>query len=175
MIGRIFQRETRFLRDWPLRRKSLNGWEGKGEPSTPRSWLRLLSNMSTGLDVEKLSLEDSDVSFSELATRCWSDHLYSVVAQCCFGGVSYYCSIADCLMAHFLSVDTDFHAVFIEEIPSSVPAMFEIMKKISKNRYGRDLDEFRFRRYENNLLVVCRKRRSSKAVQSVCLLRIVHS
>jgi hypothetical protein len=26
--------------------------------------------MSTSLDVEKLSLEDSDVSFSELATRC---------------------------------------------------------------------------------------------------------
>lgn len=36
-------------------------------PSTSRSWLRLLSNMSTGLDVEKLSLGDSDVSFSELA------------------------------------------------------------------------------------------------------------
>lgn len=80
MIGGIFQENaiplwlaTSFVRRvWRDRRVGVNA------PSTPRSWLRLLSNMSTGLDVEKLSLGDSDVSFSELATRCWrSDHLYS--------------------------------------------------------------------------------------------------
>jgi len=106
MIGRIFQRKIRFRCDWPLR--SQEEFEGtgntRGGPSTPRSWLRLLSNMSTGLDVEKLSLEDSDVSFSELATRClerlfvfrWSLGIVSIL-------VLYYCGV-NWLMAHSLRV-----------------------------------------------------------------------
>lgn len=87
-------------------RRGLKGrQEEKGAshlPPPPQSRLRLLSNMSTGLDVEKLSLEDSDVSFSELATRCRGDHLYSVVVRRYFDGVSYYCGGADWLMARFL-------------------------------------------------------------------------
>lgn len=37
--------------------------------------------MSTGFDVEKLSLEDSDVSSSELAMHHHARHLYSAVTR----------------------------------------------------------------------------------------------
>lgn len=56
---------------------------------TAQSSLRLLSNVSTSLDVEKLSLEESDVSFSEAGiSPARIRHLYSAVSRQYFTAIA---------------------------------------------------------------------------------------